>query len=247
MIDFHCHLDLYPDPISVADQCVAEGVHVLAVTTAPSAWRTSRELLEREGRVRVALGLHPQLAHLRATETAIFEAEISGAAYVGEIGLDGGPEYSDHRAVQAKVFATLLAACARVGGRIMSLHSRHAAEAVMDAIEAQPGAGTAVLHWFTGNADDLSRAVGLDCWYSVGPAMLTSKKGRALAARMPRDRILTETDGPFAKVQNETLYPWHAQNAVEDLSRVWNEPIAEVESQLTANLRALVARHKSSS
>ena len=244
MIDFHCHLDLYPDPVNIADQCVAEGVHVLAVTTAPSAWRKSRELLERKGRIRVALGLHPQIAHLRATETAIFEAELGGAEYVGEIGLDGGPEYSDHRVVQAKVFGTLLAACARAGGKVMSLHSRHAAGAVMDALEAQPNAGTAVLHWFTGNADELSRAISLDCWYSVGPAMLMSKKGQALAARMPRDRVLTETDGPFAKIQNETLYPWHAQGAVEDLSRIWKVPVVEAESQLKSNLRALVERHK---
>ncbi len=217
---------------------------MLAVTTAPSAWRTSRELLERKGRIRVALGLHPQIAHLRAAETAIFEAEVGGTGYVGEIGLDGGPEYSDHRAVQAKVFATLLTACAQAGGKIMSLHSRHAASAVMDALEAQPKAGTAVLHWFTGNADELSRAVGLDCWYSVGPAMLMSKKGQTLASRMPRDRVLTETDGPFTKIQNETLFPWHAQVAVDDLSRIWNVPVVEAEAQLKSNLRALVERHK---
>lgn len=75
--------------------------------------------------------------------------------------------------------------------------------------------------------------------------MLSSKKGQALAARMPRDRVLTETDGPFAKVQNETLYPWHAQAAVEDLSRIWNVPVVEVEAQLTSNLRILVERQKS--
>jgi TatD DNase family protein len=244
VIDFHCHIDLYPHPVNVADQCAADGMYVLSVTTAPSAWRRSRELLERKGRVQVALGLHPQLAHQRSREVDIFEAEISGTKYVGEIGLDGGLEYKAHRDIQSAVFKRLLLISQDAGGRVLSLHSRHAAGAVLDMIEAYPRAGKPILHWFTGNANDLERAVRLDCWYSVGPAMLGSKKGRALALAMPRDRVLTETDGPFATMQDETLFPWHAQRAVEDLSNLWEMPLQEVEAQLSNNLRALISQFR---
>jgi TatD DNase family protein len=240
VIDFHCHIDLYPDPVNVADQCAADGMYVLSVTTAPSAWRKSRELLERKGRVQVALGLHPQLAHQRSREVDIFEAEIAGTKYVGEVGLDGGPEYKAHRVVQASVFRRLLAISQDAGGRVLSLHSRHAAGAVLDMIETYPKAGKPILHWFTGSANDLERAIRLDCWYSVGPAMLSSKKGRTLALAMPRDRILTETDGPFATMDGETLFPWHAQRAAESLSDLWEVPLHEAETQLSQNLRALV-------
>lgn len=38
MIDFHAHLDLYPDPHTTLRQCVADRLYVLSVTTTPSAW-----------------------------------------------------------------------------------------------------------------------------------------------------------------------------------------------------------------
>lgn len=38
MIDFHCHLGLYPNPPAVRDECVRQGLYVLSVTTTPSAW-----------------------------------------------------------------------------------------------------------------------------------------------------------------------------------------------------------------
>ena len=44
-------------------------------------------------RIRVALGLHPQLAHERRTEIDLFDSLLQNSRYVGEIGLDGGPEH----------------------------------------------------------------------------------------------------------------------------------------------------------
>lgn len=91
--------------------------------------------------------------------------------------LDGGPEYRRHWADQEQMFSRLLELCARAGGRIMSIHSRRAATQVLDALTAQPDAGLAILHWFSGTQKELSRAVGLGSWFSVGPAMLAAAKG----------------------------------------------------------------------
>ena len=115
-----------------------------------------------------------------------------------EIGLDGGPEYQRYWNDQAMVFDHVLTGCRDAGGRVMSIHSRRASKAVIDRLEGCPEAGTPVLHWFSGSLRDLDRAVDLGSWFSVGPAMLRTEKGRALAARMPRERMLTESDGPFA-------------------------------------------------
>src|ERR1700693_5301866 len=99
------------------------------------------------------------------------------------------------------VFEHILAKCNELGGRVMSVHSRYAAGEVLDCLERYPDAGTAVLHWFSGSTRNLGRANELGCWFSVGPAMLRSRKGRDLAVQMPRERILTESDGPFANVE----------------------------------------------
>jgi TatD DNase family protein len=165
--------------------------------------------------------LHPQLAGLRKSEIGLFEALLPEARYVGEIGLDGAPELRSSWKDQVAVFEHILAQCETAGGRIMSIHSRRASSAVLDCLEKLPGAGLPVLHWFSGTFRDLDRAIKLGCRFSVGPAMLASKKGRGLAARLPSARVLTETDGPFAQINGRSVMPWDVQDAICQLAQIW--------------------------
>lgn len=239
MIDFHCHLDLYPDPHAVARACAERGLYVLSVTTTPSAWSGTAALTSGATRIRTALGLHPQLAHQRKGELPIFERLIPETRYVGEIGLDGTPEFKRHWEDQMLVFGRALDMCRAAGGRVLSIHSRRAVIPVLDALEARPGVGTPILHWFSGSNRELARAVDFGCWFSVGPAMLRGDKGRELTRRMPRDRLLTESDGPFAQIDGRAAWPWEAGNAISELEKLWGQSAAEVESQLLGNLSRL--------
>lgn len=236
MIDFHCHLDLYPDPRGLAQICRERGLYLLSVTTTPSAWRGTSALAKGAPRIRTALGLHPQIAHERKQELVLFEQLIGEAQYVGEIGLDGGPEYKAHWPTQLAVFARALAICRAAGGRVISIHSRRAGTHVLDAIDEHRAAGTPILHWFSGTTRELDRAIDLGCWFSVGPAMLRGEKGRRLATRMPRDRILTESDGPFAQLDGRAVWPWEASYATSGLALLWDQSERQVEQQLLANL-----------
>lgn len=239
MIDFHCHLDLYPDPHAVARACAERGLYVLSVTTTPSAWSGTAALTRGATRIRTALGLHPQLAHQRKGELPIFERLIPETRYVGEIGLDGAPEFKRHWEDQMLVFSRALDMCRAAGGRVLSIHSRRAVIPVLDELEARPGVGTPILHWFSGSNRELARAIDCGCWFSVGPAMLRGDKGRELTRRMPRDRLLTESDGPFAQIDGRAAWPWDAGNAIRDLEKLWGQSAAEVESQLLGNLSRL--------
>lgn len=241
MIDFHSHLDLYPEPFKIANECHARGLYVLSVTTTPSAWSGTTKLETCSPRIRTALGLHPQLAHLRKSELPLFAQLLPEAPYVGEIGLDGGPEYKAFWQDQQMVLSRILSLCEQAGGRVMSLHSRHAATPILDALESYPRAGTPVLHWFSGSQRELARAISMGCWFSVGPGMLSSAKGRALLAKMPRERVLTETDGPFVKIENRSALPWDADRAIESLTALWTASEAEVRDQLIDNLKKLVS------
>jgi TatD DNase family protein len=122
----------------------------------------------------------------------------------------------------------------------MTVHSRRASGAVLDRLEASPRAGTPVLHWFPGSVRDLDRAVRLGCWFSVGPAMLTGERGPALVARMPRERVLTESDGPFARIDGAPALPWHVNDAVHELGRIWSLPDDRTGQMLLSNLRQLI-------
>lgn len=239
MIDFHCHLDLYSDPHAVTRECVNQKAYILSVTTTPTAWAGTAALARGATRIRTALGLHPQLAHERKGELPLFERLLPETRYVGEVGLDGGPEFRANWANQQAVFARILSACSGAGGRVLSVHSRHAVTAVLDALETSPAAGIPVLHWFSGSARELARASALGCWFSIGPAMLRSEKGRSLASKMPRSRVLTESDGPFAKVRNRPAMPWDVELAEQLLVEIWDEPADQIKKQLNDNLREL--------
>ena len=64
------------------------------------------------------------------------------------------------------------------------------------------------------------RAVSLGCWFSIGPAMLRSNRGRELASAMPLDRVLTETDAPFTRDGDDPLMPWQAYDCLAGLEEV---------------------------
>lgn len=236
-IDMHCHLDLYEKPFEIANECKNKGVYVLSVTTTPKAWHGTKLVAENNPRIRTALGLHPQIAHQRAHEVDLFDSLLSEAIYVGEIGLDGGQHFKSHWEIQLKVFKHILRSVHKAGGRVMSLHSIKSADQVLKELSGIDG--IPILHWFTGTQTELKKAIDIGCWFSVGPAMLSTKKGKTLVSKIPRNKILTETDGPFAKFNKEYLMPWDTVIAVEQLSNLWQTPQEIVEQQLKENFLEL--------
>lgn len=240
MIDFHCHLDLFPDPPAVALRAEAAEIYVLSVTTTPKAWRKTAALARGKKYIRTALGLHPQIAHERVHELPLFEALVAETRYIGEVGLDGSREHRAHSDTQMKVFERILAISREHGGRILTIHSRRAAAEVLRALKKSACARSAVLHWFSGSQRQLSEAIALGCWFSVGPAMLRSDRSHQLVALMPRNRVLTETDGPFGLQGDRPLEPPDVKLAVATLSRIWDLPQDGVQRTLKDNLRDLL-------
>jgi TatD DNase family protein len=241
VIDFHCHLDLYPEPDKIAATAEAAGIYVLSVTTTPKAWRKTSALAKGRRHIRTALGLHPELAHERSNELPLFEALITETRYVGEVGLDGSPDHRAHADAQMRVFDRILATAKEHGGRILTIHSRRAVDEVLAALNRHEMAQSAVLHWFSGTQRQLSDAIALDCWFSVGPAMFRSEKGRRLVGLMPRDRVLTETDGPFARDVKGPLEPADVRTAVDELGKLWSIDYDAALLRLKSNLKSLLA------
>ena len=108
LVDFHCHLDLYPDHAVAVRNADAAGVFTLAVTTTPRAWPRNHELAQRTKHVRAALGLHPQLVAERENEIELWDRYLSETRYVGEVGLDAGPRFFKSLDAQKRVFQHVL-------------------------------------------------------------------------------------------------------------------------------------------
>lgn len=240
MIDFHCHLDLYPDALALLPQVDARNVFTLVVTTSPRAFLATSRVFAGHPQIHVGLGLHPEVAVSKKGEIEQLVALVSRASIIGEIGLDGSPRFRETLPTQRRIFSSVVAECEAQGGRVMSIHSRGAESEVLDVLERHPRAGTAVLHWFSGTQRELMRAVELGAWFSVGPAMLRGFKGRELAARMPSGRVLPETDGPFAQDSGRPLMPWEAWSVCPTLAAAWRLTVDEVQKEMLLNLRRLL-------
>lgn len=215
-------------------------MYVLSVTTTPRAFVRTARMAAGCQRIKTALGLHPEIAHERESELPLFDRLIGETRYIGEVGLDGTTGSVAHYESQKRVFSHVLKKCAEANGKILTIHSRRAATDVLDALDRQPGYGKAVLHWFSGNQKELERAVNLGCWFSVGSPMLRSEKGRAIVSRIPRDRLLTETDAPFTCKQGEQYSALQISRAVDGISALWKTEATETVRMVTENFRRLL-------
>ena len=242
LVDFHCHLDLYPDLSEAIRRSEEQGVFTLAVTTTPRAWAHNEALTASTQYVRAALGLHPQLVASHAHEIALFEELLPCTRYVGEVGLDAGPRFYRSIEQQKDIFERIIKLCALARDKIISIHSVRATKMVLDILEKNMPAthGRVVLHWFTGSAAEARRAVELGCYFSVNSEMLANPKRTAIVESVPLRRLLTETDGPFTDINGRPCEPRDVETTVNELARQRSCSPESMRKQIVSNLKELL-------
>jgi TatD DNase family protein len=179
--DFHCHIDLYPDPVAMIAACEENRIVTLAVTTTPKAWPQNRKWVAHCVYTYAAVGLHPEVVGERHRELALLEEYMKESRLVGEIGLDGSPQYRKSWDGQTMVFTRALAAAQRLGGRVVSIHSRRAANEVVRRLEEHttPERVLPILHWFSGSVAAARKAASLGCYFSINHRTLERCRNRA--------------------------------------------------------------------
>lgn len=243
LVDFHCHVDLYPQPAQVVEEADRLNVKILSVTNTPSVWPQAQKLVSGTTNVRPAIGLHPQLAAERRSELDLFERYLAETRYVGEVGLDGGTEFSATWNTQLEVFQRILELCARAGGKVLTVHSRKAAKQVISLVGnlLRADKGKVILHWFSGSREEAQRAAEIGCYFSVNIRMLKSPRGRTLVSHLPVERVLTETDGPFIKRGPIPLVPKDVEAVVNELALLWETDTVSARVAVAENLQRLLA------
>ncbi len=193
LYDTHSQLDLQKDRSAVIRDIEQNQVYVIAVTNLPDLYRKEIRVVKSKY-IRLALGLHPELVHQYKSQIHLMWDLLPDVRYVGEVGLD----FIDltHQKEQVDFFCELIERCRYDEKKIITIHSRRAVSKVLEIIgynfQFKP-----ILHWFTGNRDELQEAIGRGCFFSVNGAMLCSKRFLDLLPIIPSDRILLETDSPF--------------------------------------------------
>jgi TatD DNase family protein len=179
-LDAHAHLD---PALSAA--AIARAGFALAMTL--SADEAALALVRRDARVVWGVGCHPRRARaVRAFDRDRFSELARRTPLVGEIGLDATSRVPVDE--QRAAFRGALAV-ARELGRVVSVHPHKTSDEVLDELRrSMPPA--AVLHWWSGNAEQTGRAVRMGCYFSVHRAV-----ARRLVWRdVPRERLLVESD-----------------------------------------------------
>jgi TatD DNase family protein len=206
LIDTHCHLDfpeIAADMGGVMERARAAGVgRMITISTRVKKYEVYQALAEQNANVWFTVGTHPHQAH---EEPDVSVADLKALAShprcigIGEAGLDYHYDKSP-RDVAAKVFRAHIAA-ARETGLPLVIHSREADEDMAAILRDEMGKGrfNALLHCFTSSRELAQTAIELGLYVSFS-GVLTFKNSQALreiAADMPIDRVLVETDAPF--------------------------------------------------
>lgn len=199
-IDTHCHLDLLKD-IQLNKKNEDElGIKTITVTNAPSFYTPNQKLFENASNIRVALGLHPQIAHQYENEIELFEHLVSETRYIGEIGLDGSAEFKQTYQLQFTLFSQILKTIKLKQRKILTIHSRNAASDTIEALskELRGTDHKIILHWYSGSISDLKVAISKGFFFSINHKMVASEKGKQIISHIPNHLLLTETDAPFS-------------------------------------------------
>ena len=206
LIDSHCHLEyegLVEDQAGVLERAREAGLGgFLNISTRHSEWAQVIATAAREPDVWASVGIHPHeadahadLGH-QALSTAAEHPRVIG---IGETGLDYYYDKSD-RGVQQALFRTHIAV-ARETGLPLIVHTRDAEEDTARILseETTSGAFPALIHCFTASAGFAAQMLELGLTISLS-GIVTFKNAKdlqAIAATLPQDRLLVETDSPF--------------------------------------------------
>jgi len=239
LVDTHCHVDLYPDPEALVKRVESTGVYTIAVTNAPSVFPQTAALAAGKRFVRPALGLHPDLAAERASELQTMWRLMPETRYIGEIGLDYTTPSRSERAKQRKVFEAIISKCDESSDKVLTVHSRRAADDVVDAFGGY-FRGMVILHWYSGSKRALEKAVSKGFYFSVNPAMANSDRSLRLLKHIPCDLVLSETDGPFVRVAHGPARPEDTREVISTLAKQWSLTERDTRKKLYDNFLRLL-------
>ena len=236
MIDTHCHIDMFPNPLKEAKEREKEKFLSITMTNLPSHYELGYLHLQKFRYIRMALGLHPLRAKEHKNEYSLFKELLNNTSYIGEVGLDYSREGYETKTIQNEslryVFQNI-----QNKKKIVSLHSRNSEKDVF-ALLLEYNIHNAIFHWYSGSQSTLRKIIEEGYYFSINTAMVKSEKGKKIIAAIPPNLILTETDAPYIDNMNvKDIYKY--------LSSIWNFPENQVENIIYNNFMRIIDTIKS--
>ncbi len=254
LVDSHCHLDFpdFADDLpAIMGRAEAAGVaRIVSISTRVAKFDNLLGIAERFPNVYSSIGTHPHYAHEEPDVTTADLVSRTGhpkVVAIGEAGLDYHYDFSP-RDAQLAGFRRHIAA-ARETGLPLVIHTREADADAARVLTEELGQGAfpAVLHCYTGGRELAMRAIDLGLYISF-TGILTFKKSedlRAIAAELPIDRILVETDAPYlapGKYRGKRNEPAYVTETAATLAGIHGVTQEEIARQTTENFFRLFSK-----
>ena len=257
LVDSHCHLD-FPDFAEELDQVVARahdaGVAVMqTICTRITKFDQVKDLAERYDDVWCSVGVHPHNVEsegIAAPDTIVALAAHPKVIGIGETGLDFFYDHSP-RDEQRRSFRNHIAA-ARETGLPLIVHTREADDDTMEILEDEMGKGaySGLIHCFSTSRELAERSLAIGFSISISGIATFSKAQelRDIAADIPLDRLLVETDAPYlAPVphrgkRNEPSFVVDTARLLADIKAISQQELADVTTQNFFNLFSKASR-----
>lgn len=236
--DTHAHIDLMGDPLTIVHEIERRKIYTIAVTNLPVLYRQLNSKLSSRF-VRPALGFHPELVAKFKKDIPQMWDSLERARYIGEVGIDLKVA-KDSEVLQMDFFTELVQRCHQLGGKILTIHSRGAAQQVVDII-GHAFNGKYILHWYSGGIKTLEDAITNGAHISVNYAMTCSAAGKKIIQAVPNTRLLIESDAPFVIVKGKPYDTFNVALIVEKIASIKNLSYSEMSTQLHQNFKRLIS------
>ena len=218
LIDTHFHLDFYRDHKFWYDKINELKQYTLCVTNSPEIFFSCKKLYPETRYVKFALGYNPQISTNTPFNKRLFLSELSSTNYIGEVGLDFSTKNICSKTAQIEAFDFICHNAAKYN-KVLSVHSRKAEKDTL-AILMQNRVKRAIIHWYTGDLETLEMFVKAGYYFSINANMCVTSKGQSIVKHIPIDKILVESDGPFAKTNGTRYTPSDLHNTYLLLARL---------------------------
>lgn len=238
MVDVHCHIDLYPNPLEIANDAERRGIYTIGVTNLPSHFIKGFVHLKTFKKVRLAIGMHPLYVQRHKAEFSLFSDYLKFTSYVGEVGLDFSREGIETKHQQIESFKFILSHI-KQSPKILSVHSRGAEKEVLNYL-LEYNVKSAIFHWYTGPLETITEIAQAGYLFSVNPAMVKSKSGRNIVMNVPLDNLLTESDGPFVQIKGRSAKPSDLGLVEEAVAKIHGMSVVSVQNMITNNFQNLI-------
>jgi TatD DNase family protein len=242
LIDAHAHLDMYEDAVgAVLDELAERSILTLSNSLDATSYEKNRAVAERSDLVVPLFGVHPWMAPENVGALDQLTDALDMTPMIGEIGLDHRfVEDESQYPAQRDVFEFFLEA-AKERDKSVNIHTAGAEEEVLRLLD-EYAIDRVIVHWYSGPMDTFHALAERGAYFTMNFSVAHFDHLRALAAAVPEDRLLTETDNPGGPewLLGRAGQPSLLQDAVDALAEIRGVTPREIAETVERNFARFV-------